>query len=66
MDEVIKELESSANMLRGMAFDSRIPNYVRDFMGMRASRIDDLLKKLSKPSHLTDGHANTTCGIPRR
>ncbi|QXR26979.1 hypothetical protein [Acinetobacter junii] len=44
-DELLEHLESVANFMRGMGFDPRIPNDVKQALINRSSQIDELVEK---------------------
>lgn len=44
-EELLEQLESSANFMRGMAFDPRIPSDTRQALIERAQEIDGLVEK---------------------
>ncbi len=44
-DELLEQLESSANFMRGMCFDPRIPNDTKEELQERAQAIDEVVQK---------------------
>ena len=44
-EELLEQLESSANFMRGMRFDPRIPNDTKEALQERAQAIDDIVQK---------------------
>ncbi|WP_407493676.1 hypothetical protein [Acinetobacter baumannii] len=44
-DELLEQLESVANFMRGMQFDPRIPQEAKEALIYRAQKIDELVQK---------------------
>ena len=44
-EELLEQLESSANFMRGMCFDPRIPNDTKEALQERAQAIDEVVQK---------------------
>ncbi|MBI1450340.1 MULTISPECIES: hypothetical protein [Acinetobacter] len=44
-EELLEQLESTANFMRGMQFDPRIPNDTKQALIERAQNIDALVEK---------------------
>ena len=44
-DELLEQLESVANFMRGMCFDQRIPADAKEALQGRAQEIDDVVQK---------------------
>ena len=44
-EELLEQLESSANFMRGMCFDPRIPNDTKEALQERAQAIDEIVQK---------------------
>lgn len=44
MEELISELESTGNFLRGMSFDKRLPKDTLEAIVYRVKRLDDILE----------------------
>ena len=44
-EELLEQLESVANFMRGMQFDKRIPSDAREALRERAMDLDDLVEK---------------------
>jgi len=42
-EELLEQLESVANFMRGMQFDPRIPQDVKEALSYRAQEIDELV-----------------------
>ncbi|MDM1324878.1 hypothetical protein [Acinetobacter pseudolwoffii] len=46
-EELLEQLESVANFMRGMQFDIRIPSDAREALRERAMEIDDIVEAAS-------------------
>ena len=44
-EELLEQLESVANFMRGMQFDTRLPSDAREALRERAIDLDDLVEK---------------------
>lgn len=44
-EELLEQLESVANFMRGMQFDTRLPSDAREALRERAMDLDDLVEK---------------------
>lgn len=44
-EELLSELEATANFMRGMQFDTRLPSDAREALRDRAIAIDELVEK---------------------
>ncbi|EPL1646774.1 hypothetical protein KQR86_001324 [Acinetobacter baumannii] len=44
-EELLEQLESVANFMRGMQFDPRIPQEAKEALIYRAQKIDELVEK---------------------
>ncbi|EEY94047.1 hypothetical protein ACTWX4_003324 [Acinetobacter baumannii] len=44
-EELLEQLESVANFMRGMQFDPRIPQEAKEALSYRAQKIDELVEK---------------------
>lgn len=44
-DELLEQLESVANFMRGMCFDPRIPHDTKEALRGRAQEIDELVQR---------------------
>lgn len=45
IEEILKELESAANFMRGMQFDDRIPADARQALISKAGEVDSVVEK---------------------
>lgn len=45
MEELLEMLESTANLLRGMTFDTSIPSHAKAVMAERAGEINKITEK---------------------
>ncbi len=51
-EELLEQLESVANFMRGMQFDLRIPSDARHALIERAQEIDEVVEKYLKESRV--------------
>lgn len=54
-EELLERIESVANFMRGMQFDTRLPSDAREALRERAIELDDFVEKYSNENMQQNG-----------
>ena len=54
-EELLEQLESAANFMRGMQFDTRLPSDAREALRERAIELDDFVENYSNENTQQNG-----------